>query len=157
MMRLIHSLMVVMVVQTICFADVTSCLQMTRRHYVTLHGSMNSATTNLPPALFAFCADHNGRLAGPGQKWEVSDVITDAKLPQKRMIWAVTDGNYYIVHYESGGYAHSFHVLVAKLAADHSKPSFVWHGVCFDPLKDFRAFVDALPTKKLDDRHDYPH
>ena len=115
------------------------------------------AATNLPPAVFAFCADHHGRLAGPGQKWEVSDVITDAELPQKRLIWAVTDGSYFVAHYEGGGYAHSFHILVAKLEAGHGKLSFAWHGVCFDPLKDFKAFLDAVASKKLDDTLDYAH
>src|SRR5690242_18499919 len=74
------------------------------------------------------------------QKWEFTDVITDDKLPTKRLIWAVTDGEYHVVHYESGGYAHSFHVLVAKLKAGDSKPSFVWHAAGRQ-LKDFRAFL----------------
>jgi|SRR5260221_8981387 len=158
MMRLIHSLLVVMAVQSICIADFTklpSDDQKALRDVSRFHEI--HAATNLPPAVFAFCADHSGRLAEPGQKWEVSDVIIDAALPQKRMIWAVTDGSYFVVHYESGGFAHGFHVLVARLEAGHGKPSFVWHGVCFDPLKDFRAFVDALATKKLDDRNDYTH
>jgi ABC-type amino acid transport substrate-binding protein len=158
MMRLIHSLLVVMAVQSICIADVTKLPadnQKALRDVSRFH-EIPSAT-NLPPAVFAFCADHSGRLAGPGQKWEVSDVINNATLAQKRMIWAVTDGSLFVVHYESGGRAHGFHVLVAKLEAGHGKASFVWHGVCFVPLKDFRAFVDALATKKLDDRNDYTH
>jgi hypothetical protein len=158
MTRFVHSLLAVMAVQIICCADVTKLpaddqkvlSDVSRFHQI-------HAVTNLPAAVFSLCADGSGKLAEPGQKWEVSDVITDATLPRKRMIWAVTDGGYYVVHYESGGYAHSFHVLVAKLEAGHSKPSFVWHGVCFDPLKDFSAFVDALTTKKLDDRYDYAH
>jgi hypothetical protein len=158
MIRLIHSLLVVMVVQSVCFADVTKLPaddQKALRDVSRFHEI--HAATNLPPAVFAFCADHKGRLAGPGQKWEVSDVITDATPPQKRMIWAVADGSYFVVHYESGGYAHGFHVLVAKLEAENGKPSFVWHGVSFDSIKDFRAFLDALASKKLDDTLDYAH
>jgi len=158
LIRLIHSLLVIMAVQSICIADVTrlpagdqkALRDVSRFHEI-------HAATNLPPTVFAFCADHKGRLAGPGQKWEVSDVIRDATLPQKRMIWAMTDGNYYIVHYESGGYVHSFHVLVAKLEGENGKPSFLWHGVSLGSLKDFRAFLDALANKKIDDRPDYAH
>jgi len=72
------------------------------------------------------------------------------------LIWAVTDGDYYVVHYERGGYAHSFHVLVVKLKDGDSKPVFVWRGVG-ESLKDYAAFLDALQSGKLDDRLDYAH
>jgi len=45
------------------------------------------ATTNLPSAIVALCAD-DGRLAEPGQNWQATDVITDPTLPGKRLIWA---------------------------------------------------------------------
>ena len=112
--------------------------------------------TNVPPAIFALCADHKGRLAEPGQKWEMTDVITDDKLPTKRFVWAVTDGEYYVVHYERGGYAHSFHFLVAKLKMAESTPSFIWRGVG-EKLKDYSAFLDAVVSNKLDDTRDYAH
>jgi len=70
--------------------------------------------------------------------------------------WAVTAGDYYVVHYERGGRGHSFHALVAKLKAGESSPNFVWRGVG-GQLKDFKAFLDALASKKLDDGMDYAH
>jgi hypothetical protein len=157
MMRLIHSLLAVMAVQSICFADVTKLPADDQKalHDVSRFNEIH-ATTNLPPAIFALCADDKGRLAEPGQKWEVSDVITDDKLPTKRLIWAVTDGDYYVVHYERGGYAHSFHFLVARLKAGESKPSFVWRGVG-GRLKDYSAFLEALQSGKIDDHLDYGH
>jgi hypothetical protein len=157
MMRLIHSLLAVMAVQSICFADVTKLPaddQKALRDFSRFHEI--HAATNLPPAIFALCADSNGRLAESGQKWEVTDVITDDKLPTKRLIWAVTDGDYYVVHYERGGYAHSFHFLVARLKAGESKPSFVWRGVG-GQIKDYSAFLEALQSGKIDDRLDYGH
>jgi hypothetical protein len=114
------------------------------------------AATDLPPAVLALCVDENGRLAEPGQKWQVTDVITDQTLPGKRLIWAVTNGDYYVVHYERGGIAHSFHVLVARLKARDSKPSFVWRAAG-KQLANFRAFLDAVASNKLDDTLDYPH
>ena len=157
MMRLIHSLLAVMAVQSICFADVTKLPADDQKalHDVSRFHGIHAAT-NLPPAIFALCADSKGRLAEPGQKWEVTDVITDDKLPTKRLIWAVTDGDYYVVHYERGGYAHSFHFLVARLKAGDSKPSFVWRGVG-GQLKDYSAFLEALQSGKIDDRLDYGH
>jgi hypothetical protein len=152
----IHYLLTALAVQSICHADVTKLpaehrksLQEISRFYE-VH-----AVTNLPPAVVALCADHNGRIAEPGQKWQVTDVITDDTFPRKRLIWAATDGDYYVVHYESGGIGHSFHALVARLKGDDN-PSFMWHGVGRQ-LNDFRAFLDAVESNKLDDTLDYAH
>lgn len=155
MNRLVPYILLALAIESFCLADVTrlpaddqKALRDTSRFREI------QAATNLPPAIFALCADHNGRLAEPGQKWEVSDFITDNKLPTKRLIWAVTDADYYVVHYERGGYAHSFHFLVARLKAGESKPSLIWRGVG-GRLKDFKAFVDALAGNKLHDSRDY--
>ena len=157
MTRLAHCLLVVMALQSFCLADVTklpSAEQKDLREITRFH-AIHTAT-NLPSAVFALCADDNGRLAEPGKRWQATDVITDDKLPRKRLIWAVTDADYYIVHYERGGYAHSYHVLIAKLKAAESKPSFIWRGVG-EKLKDYRAFLDAVVSSKLDDTRDYAH
>jgi len=134
------------------FADVTKLPIDTQR---LLHdASRFHATTVLPGGIFALCADHNGRLADPGGAWEATDVISDKTLPTKRLIWAVTDGDYYVVHYERGGRGHSFHVLVARL--EDSKAQLVWHGVG-NHFKDYSAFLNELQTGELDDRRDYYH
>jgi hypothetical protein len=154
---LAHCLLAIMALQSFCRADVTKLPaddQKVLRDVSRFHEI--HAVTNLPPTVFALCADGSGRLAEPEQKWEVTDVITDDTLPRKRLIWAVTDGDYYVVHYERGGYAHSFHVLVAKLKVGDRKPSFVWHGVG-GQLKDSRAFLEAVASSKFDDRLDYAH
>jgi len=114
------------------------------------------ATTDLPPVVLALCAGENGKLAERGQKWQATDVITDETLFGKRLIWAVTNGEYYVVHYERGGIAHSFHVLVARLKAAERKPSFVWRGGGRQ-LDNFKAFLDAVANNKLDDTLDYAH
>jgi len=50
------------------------------------------AATNLPPAVFALCADEHGRLAEPGQPWAKGCVVSDETVPTKRLIWGFTDG-----------------------------------------------------------------
>jgi hypothetical protein len=113
------------------------------------------STGDLAAAIVALCAD-DGRLAEPGQKWNATDAITDPTLPGKRLIWAAVDGEYYVVHYERGGIAHTFHVLVATLTRNNTKPKVIWRGVG-GPLKDYAAFLIALRNGKLDDRLDYAH
>lgn len=144
-------------IQGLCCADVTKLSSEDRR---VLQDSSRfhevHSTNDLPPAIVALCTGDNGRLADPGQKWNATDVITDRTLAGKRLIWAAVDGEYYVVHYERGGIAHTFHVLVARLAKNDAKPKVVWHAVG-GPLKDYAAFLDALRSGKLDDRLDYSH
>jgi hypothetical protein len=145
-------------IQSLCCADVTklpvedrkALLDVSRFHEV-------RATKNLSPGVLALCdGGGDGKLAEPGQKWNATDVITDPTLPGKRLIWGAVGGEYYVVHYERGGIAHSFHILVAKLTQDNAKPKAVWRAIG-GPFKDYAAFLDALRSGKLDDRLDYPH
>src|SRR5437870_10083441 len=113
MRRFGSCLLLAMVIQSSCFAGIT---KLSAAHRKVLEASSRFheilAASNLPPAIVALCADDSGRLAEPGQKWEATDVITDASLPRKRLIWAATDAEYYVVYYERGGRGHSCHVLV---------------------------------------------
>lgn len=145
-------------IQNLCYAEITklpaedrkALLDTSRFHEV-------HVTTNLPPAILALCdGGSDGKLAEPGQKWNATDVITDPTLPGKRLIWAAVGGEYYVVHYERGGIDHSFHILVAKLSKDDTKPKVVWRAVG-GHFKDYPAFLDAFRSGKLDDRLDYPH
>ena len=81
---------------------------------------------DLSPAIVALCGD---KLAEPSQNWNATDAITDPTLPTKRLIWAATGVDYYVVHYERGGIAHTFHVLVAKMTKGEPKPKLVWRAV----------------------------
>lgn len=150
-------LLAVAAVQAFCYANVT---KLPAEHRKVLQDASRfhgvRATTNLPSTVVKLCTDLNGRIAEPGREWEASDVIRGDKLPRKRLIWAVTDGEHYVVHYERGGIAHSFHILVVSLAKGTTKPTFVWRGVG-DQLRGYAAFLSALKTNKLDDRLEYAH
>ena len=142
----------------ICYADVT---KLSTEDRTVLQDSSRfhevHSTSNLPPAVLALCdGGSDGRLAEPGQKWNATDAIIDPTLPGKCLIWGAVGGGYYLVHYERGGIAHTYHILVAKLANNDAKPKLVWRAIG-GPFKDYAAFVDALRTGKLDDRMDYPH
>jgi hypothetical protein len=111
-------------------------------------------TSDLPLPVVTLCAGDKNNLAEPGGKWNATDVVMDTTLPGKRLIWAAVGGDYYVVHYERGGIAHTFHILVAKLAKNDTKPKAVWKAIG-GPFKDYAAFLDALRTGKLDDRLDW--
>jgi hypothetical protein len=151
-------LLFALAIQSFCFADVTKLSSEDRR---VLQDSSRfhevHSTDDLPSAILALCyGGGDGKLANPGEKWNATDAITDPTLPGKRPIWAAFGGEYYVVHYERGGIAHTFHVLVARLAKNDAKPKVVWRAIG-SPLKDYAAFLDALRSGKLDDRLDYAH
>jgi hypothetical protein len=106
------------------------------------------STSDLPPVIIALCS--GDKLAEPGQNWNATDVITDPTLPGKRLIWAAVGGEYYVVHYERGGIAHTFHILVARLTKGDAKPILFWRAVGHQ-FKNYTAFLDALRSGKLDD------
>jgi len=157
MIRFMLCFLALEVMPTFCDAEVTKLPPEYRRvlQDVTRFREIR-AVRNLPPVVVALCADDKGKIAEPGQKWEVTDFITDDTLPSKRLIWAATDGERYVVHYERGGRAHSFHVLVATLTTADTNPRVVWRGVG-SHLKDYSAFLAALQSGKLDDTLDYAH
>jgi hypothetical protein len=141
-----------MAIQSLCRADVTklsaedrkALLDSSRFHEV-------YSTSDFPAAVVALCTNGVGKLAEPGEKWNATDSITDPTLPAKRLIWTSIGGEYYVVHFERGGIAHTFHILVAKLTNGDSQPKVVWRAVG-GPFKDYAAFTGALRDGKLDDR-----
>lgn len=109
------------------------------------------SASDLPPPIVALCAGDKNNLAEPGGKWNATDVITDPTLPAKRLIWAAIGGDYYVVHYERGGIAHTYHVLVAKLVKGETKSKIIWQAVG-GPFKDYAGFLQALRSGKLNDQ-----
>jgi len=140
--------------QSLCHADVTKISAEDRKalqdspRFHEVH-----STRDLPSAIVNLCAK-DGHVADPGQNWNPTCVIMDPTVPGKRLIWAAIGGEYYVVHYERGGIAHTFHALVARLTKNDAKPKVVWTAVG-GPLKDYAAFLDALRSGRLDDRLDY--
>jgi len=155
-MKHLSYLLFAVAIQSWCCGDVTKLPAEARR---ALQDSSRfhevHSTGDLPAAIVALCAD-DGSLAGLGQKWDATDAITDPTLPGKRLIWAAVGGEYHVVHYERGGIAHSFHILIARLTKNDAKPKVIWRAVG-GPLKDYAAFLIALRNGKLDDRLDYAH
>jgi hypothetical protein len=137
--------------------DATNVTRMPPEHRKVLvdasHFSEVHATTNLPPAIVAICADGHGRLAEPGQKWEATDVIIDDSLPRCRLIWAAINGDYYVVHFERGGIGHEFVILIATMKSDTTKPTIIWQGDAVYLLKDYRAFVREMQANRLIESH----
>jgi hypothetical protein len=107
------------------------------------------SSTNLPPALVALCADKNGRFAEPGQAFNATDSIMDTSVPGSRLVWAATDGEYYVVHFERGGIAHTFELLVATMDPESRKPTVVLHCYVGRLLKNYGAFIREMEAGRI--------
>jgi len=86
---------------------------------------MLNAATPLPRDLFQLCADHNGLLAAPGEHWNPIDVMVGG-VPSRRVIWAARSKELFVVHYEQGGFFHSYHIVVARLKPQASSYELSW-------------------------------
>jgi hypothetical protein len=90
------------------------------------------------------------KFADPGQPFQATDVITEKNLLGRRLIWAVRFPGYVVIHYESGGIAHSFHVVV--VAVDSSRKAHVLWETDTRPgtSNSFAEFQAALAAGKVD-------
>jgi hypothetical protein len=64
-------------------------------------------------------------MANPGQKFQVTDYVVDGTLPWRRLAFAGVQDDKWFVHYERGGYAHSYYVVEFR-ADPHGDAHFVW-------------------------------
>jgi hypothetical protein len=82
-------------------------------------------------------------MANPGQKFEVTDEILDSSVPRERLIFAGVAGDKCFVHYEKGGYAHSY---ILEIFGPTSTGDIVplWGGYCNAPATNFQDLRSLL-------------
>jgi hypothetical protein len=108
----------------------------------------------IPAEVVAACKGLGGygefKLADPGQPFQATDVITEKNLLGRRLMWAVSFPGYVVIHYESGGIAHSFHVVV--VAVDSSRRAHVLWETDARPgtSNSFAEFQTELAAGKFD-------
>jgi hypothetical protein len=88
-------------------------------------------------------------MADPGEKFQVTDVITEAGLPNRRLVFAVRSSDHCLLHYERGGRGHSYHVLLFKLSG--STTELVWRAISAEKLNSMDQLRSAVKQDKLHD------
>jgi hypothetical protein len=142
----------------ISFADVTKLAAAEREKLLKASDApLVTKMREIPEEVVKACAAASSgggfELADAGQPFQVTDVISNEKLPGKRLDWAARIPGYMIVHYETGGIAHSYHVMVVAL--DSGKKAHVVWAALAKPLKSYAEFREALIAGKLDDSFPY--
>ena len=105
-------------------------------------------------AFAAASADHSSSMANPGEKWQATDVIMEKGLPWRRLIFAGVSDQYCLLHYERGGIAHSFHLMLFRRDGDEWR--LVWRAASghIEKLSDVAA---ALQSPAVQDDPTYAH
>jgi hypothetical protein len=102
----------------------------------------------------AACRERTFSMADPGQEYQETDVVEDTTLPIRRLLFAAKSADHFLIHYEIGGFAHSYHVLLFRLK--DSVAQFVWGASCEgQPFHDMDELKSAISADKLDDRSPY--
>jgi hypothetical protein len=112
-----------------------------------------SSVAALPDAVKHELADLFGtkglQLADPGAPFQATDVVLDPKLPWRRLVSAGCAADHCIVHYERGGFAHAYQVVVLARQGDRAR--FVWGGAA-GLLGNVHAVRDAVAAGKVPGR-----
>jgi hypothetical protein len=98
----------------------------------------------LPAAVLQTYTEQGGSrllMANPGQRFEATDFILDARVPSKRLIFAGVAESMCFVHYEQGGRVHSYVVEFFGKTTNKSMKS-LWSSPCDTPaanIPDLRS------------------
>jgi hypothetical protein len=109
-----------------------------RRDFLNAHYTIVGKVADLPAGvrtLYTVRGASRAAIADPGQKFEATDLITDPHLPRRRLIFAGVAGDRVFIHYEQGGFGHSYLVALFRLKS----PDFavgLWSGYR-GPVKNF--------------------
>jgi len=107
-----------------------------------------SDVSTLPPAVLETFRETGGSrlvLANRGATFNPGDVIWDASVPQKRLIFAGVSKDKCLVHYERGGRGHSYIVEVFELGAGaEARP--LWFGYCRQPADDMKELRSEVTS-----------
>ena len=120
----------------------------------TVMASTEAMPANVKQAFAEITGEPSFALANPGQKYQVTDFISDPRLPDRRLLFAGVKGDEWFIHYERGGRGHSYSVIVFKVTTPY-RLQFLWGGAGangakhIDELRKMIAagrFLDDLPN-----------
>ncbi len=92
-------------------------------------------------------------MADPGEKWQATDVITEHGLPWRRLIFASLSKTHCLIHYEKGGYSHSYHLILFRIEGSRACP--VWRAIVNNKLNNMSEANSAIQRGLVDDNPMY--
>src|SRR5579872_6793848 len=99
----------------------------------------------------AFCKitrEPSFAMANPGETFQADDVVIDRTLPWRRLVFAAAQDDKWFVHYERGGYGHSYYVTAFKLSP-HGDSNFEWGCSVLHVAKTLEELRTMVATCRL--------
>ncbi len=93
-------------------------------------------------------------MANPGQNYQVGDVIFDASLPPRRLIFAGTSEDKWFLHYERGGRGVARYVVVFKIGSD-ADAQLLWGGAGTKRANNLEQLRKMLAVGQYSDTDNY--
>jgi hypothetical protein len=93
--------------------------------------------------------DPEFRLADPGQEWQATDFIVKPGLSRRRLVFAASSPQYWLLHYELGGRSHDYHLVLVQVQPGNAR--LVWRAVMFNAIRSKRDIPGALGSKDISD------
>ena len=87
------------------------------------------------------------QMADPGQEWQATDVVMNPNLPTRRLISAGCSSDHCLVHYEQGGIAHFYRVLLISVSKTAAKVD--WSGMCGGPMPNVAEVQAQVVAGKI--------
>jgi len=106
--------------------------------------------TNIKQAFADITREPSFSLANPGQKYQVTDVVIDRKLPFRWLVFAGVKDDNWLVHYERGGRGHGYYLLVFRVDP-HGDAHFVWGGSGSNGAKDLEQVRKMVAAGQFSD------
>ena len=88
-------------------------------------------------------------MANPDEKYQVTDVIVEEGLPDRRLIFAAKSKDYVLLSYEQGGIGHGYHVLLFKISGSTAR--MAWRAASYDKTSTLAELGSAIRQDKMDD------
>src|SRR5665213_927988 len=89
-------------------------------------------------------------LANPGDKYQETDVLITPHLPRRRLVLAGSCRDRWFVHYEIGGFSHSYAVLVFRVDSNGAF-RFAWGGAGHQAAKSMGDLRLSIASGKFSD------
>jgi hypothetical protein len=102
------------------------------------------------PVLQTFTEQGGSRLltAGPGERFEATDLVQDASVPRERLIFAGVAGDKCFVHYAQGGRGLTYVVeFFGATSNGNMKP--LWKGYCHVPAANIQDLRRCMYMMRL--------
>jgi len=116
----------------------------------TMVKTTDAMPANLKQAFAEITGAPSFALANPGERYQVTDVVIDRKLPLRRLVFAGAEADEWFIHYERGGRGHSFSVLVFKVDKQN-RVQFVWGGVGTHGAKNLEQLRKMVAAGRFSD------